>query len=73
MGHLVKNHSNDKEEDRPAGISAINDKKNTMTVRDRPSFLIDYGADFSVLPASSNDKTTGLPSNPPMAANGSLI
>ena len=76
MGHLVMNHNNNKEEDKPGGISAINNKRNTMTVCDRRSgrsFLIDCGADFSVLPVSSKDKKTRSPSEPLMAANGSLI
>ena len=61
MGHLVTNHNNDKEEDKPGGISAINNKRNTMSVCDRcsgRSLLIDCGADFSILPASSEDKKT---------------
>ena len=47
-----------------------------MTVHDqysRKSYLIDCGADFSVLPASSNDKKPCVPNEPLMAANGSLI
>jgi cleavage and polyadenylation specificity factor subunit 1 len=51
-------------------------KKNTLSLFDRHSglsFLIDTGADVSVLPASSKDKVSRTPSAPLIAANGSPI
>lgn len=50
--------------------------KNTLSVCDRRtgiSYLVDTGADVSVFPASSLDKTSRVPTSPLIAANGSSI
>ena len=63
--------------EKPPKISKISHReKNTMTVWDRCSghtYLVDYGANFSVFPASSIDKKPRPLSDPLIAANGSLI
>ena len=72
LSHLIPETEGD-----PPKISRIGYKeKNTMTVWDRRSgrnYLVDCGADFSVFPASAIDKKSRPPSDPLMAANGSLI
>ena len=44
-----------------------------MTVWNRRSFLVDCGADESVLPASAADRQHRLPSTPLIASNSTLI
>ena len=62
---------------RPLKLSAVGPwEKSTMTVWDRRSgrsFLVDCGADESVLPASAADRRHRAPSTPLIAANGTLI
>ena len=62
---------------RPLKISVVGPwEKKTMTVWDRRSgrsFLVDCGADESVLPASAADKRHRATSTPLVAANGTLI
>ena len=62
---------------RPLKNSAVGPReKNTMTVWDRRSghsFLVDCGADESVLPASAADKRHRAASTPLIAANSILI
>ena len=62
---------------RPLKLSAVGPwEKNTMTVWDRRSgrsFLVDCGADESVLPASATDRRYRASSTPLIAANGTLI
>ena len=62
---------------RPLKTSAVGPgEKNTMTVwdcRSGHSFLVDCGAEESVLPASAADKRHRAPSAPLVAANGTLI
>ena len=73
MGNLVT----DTDSNTPKKVSAVGHRdKNTMTVLDRRSgrtFLVDCGADFSVLPASKADKAALPQGDPLMAANGSPI
>ena len=62
---------------RPLKNSAVGPwEKNTMTVWDRRSgrsFLVDCGADESLLPASAADKRHRAASTRLIAANGTLI
>ena len=77
LGHLVVNDS-DAETGATGKILALGHKdKNTMTVCDHHTgrtymYLVDPGANFSVLPASATDKKSCPLSEPLMAANGSL-
>ena len=74
LGHLADSKA---DPDTPSKVSAVGHKdKNTMTVHDRRpgcTFLVDCGADLSVLPASASDKTSLPHSDSLMAANGSPI